>query len=409
MIRLNIQRLADMKTELERELSGTPAPAEPQHVHSAFADEQAAFTDDASSFVDERSAFADEHAAAFGDDYAAFGDDHAAFGDEVAHDQITEPCRCGLHDIGRGLDGDTSLLSDLKENPSHDDSPPRSRRPARPREDARPRQRHRNNGSPRRTAALINHGRRTVYRRGLSAHGPKLAAGTAVIAVLVTILVVMMSRSTASWPSSVATVQAQIARACENPDVKSEPGQVNFACAKGTRQILWVFALMTSANNPNFIDPNTGRQGLEPISPALGGQIASSLNLHHPYNPANPIDSLQVAARAINNIIGGATVTNASGHPVVQPGLQSHPANCVRYTGSEAVISRAGFPNLCAKPVTRPAGQSALVADIYRKWVVGASPATAQNAAVLFENAQNPGDPRVQHILKHLPNSRPSA
>jgi hypothetical protein len=29
-------------------------------------------------------------------------------------------------------------------------------------------------------------------------------------------------------------------------------GQVNFACAEGTRQILWVFALLTSRNNPAF-------------------------------------------------------------------------------------------------------------------------------------------------------------
>ena len=80
--------------------------------------------------------------------------------------------------------------------------------------------------------------------------------------------------------------------------------------------------------------------------------MAWSLNLHHPYNPSNPIDSLEVAARAINNIIGGATLTGSDGQPVVQPGLESSPANCLRYTGSAALTSRAGFPSLCAKPVT---------------------------------------------------------
>jgi hypothetical protein len=56
--------------------------------------------------------------------------------------------------------------------------------------------------------------------------------------------------------------------------------------------------------------------------------------------------------------------------------------------------------------VTAAAGQAALVADVYQKWVVGAAPQAAQDAAVLFGNATNPGDPRVQAILMHLPDSR---
>jgi hypothetical protein len=256
-----------------------------------------------------------------------------------------------------------------------------------------------------RTEVLVNHGRPTAYKAGLS-RGRKVAIGAAGVAAGVTTLVMTLSGGGASWPSSVATVQSEAARACQNPDVKSEPSQVDFACAKTTRQILWVFALMTSADHPDFADAKTGRQGLEPITPAQGGEVAWSLNLHHPYNPANPVDSLAVAARAINNIIGGATLTGARGDPVVQPGLESSRANCVRYTGSAAVTSRAGFPDLCAKPVTSPAGQAALVADVYQKWLVGAGPAAAQDAAVLFENAKNPGDPRVQAILKHLPNSK---
>jgi hypothetical protein len=384
IIRLNIQRLADLKTELERELSDTRVPLEPQHMQSRFADEK-----------------------------ALFGEEPAFFGDDAMPDEIPEPCQCALHDI----DGANNIANNIaaprlthpEENSASPYDGPRSNGRARTGASHAPRKQPPRTAPQGRTAALIDHGRRTVYRRGLAAHGPKLAAGTAVIAVLVTILVLVVSRTSASWPASVAKVQGQVAEACQNPDVRSEPGQVNFACGKATRQILWVFALMTSGNDPNFADPVTGRRGLEPITPALGGQIAASLNLHHPYGPANPIDSLEVAARAINNIIGGATLTNANGHPVVQPGLESHPANCLRYTGSPAIIARAGFPNMCAKPVTRPAGQSALVADIYRKWVVGAAPATAEDAAVLFENALNPGDPRVQYILKHLPSSRPAA
>ena len=256
-----------------------------------------------------------------------------------------------------------------------------------------------------RTEVLVNHGRHSAYHPRLS-RNRKIAIGTAAIIALVAILVSILSGGGASWPSSVATVQAEITSACQNPDVRSEPGQVNFACAKSTRQILWVLALMTSGNNPDFADTKTGRLGLEPITPAQGGEVAWSLNLHHPYSPSNPIDSLEVAARAINNIIGGATLTGPAGNPIVQPGLEGDPANCARYTGSAAVSSRKGFPSLCAAPITSAAGQAALVADVYRKWVVGASPGAARDAAVLFENADNPGDPRVQAILKRLSNSK---
>jgi hypothetical protein len=185
--------------------------------------------------------------------------------------------------------------------------------------------------------------------------------------------------------------------------VASEPGQANFACGTKTDQILWVFALMTSTDNPNYTDAKTGRKGLEPIAATQGGEVAWSLDLHNPYNPYNPIDSLEVAARAINNIIGGATLTNAKGSPAVQPGLESSPANCARYTGSSAVISRAGFPDVCAQPVTSLTGQAALVADVYKDWVVGATATAAQDVSVLFQNASNPGNPQVQAILETLP------
>ena len=255
---------------------------------------------------------------------------------------------------------------------------------------------------------LLSQGRRTAtYFRFTRT---RLAvAGVAVAAVLAIVGVTVLVTGGASWPAGVTTVEQQAGTACRNPDVRSEPGQVNFACAEATRQILWVFALLTSGNNPAFVDAKSGRRGLEPITPTQGNVVAWSLNLHHPYNPANPIDSLQVAARAINNIIGGATSIGANGTSVVQPGLLSDPANCARYTGSRALTSRSGFPSVCARPVASAAGQAALVADVYQKWVVGASPKAAQDAAVLFENAQNPGDPQVQAILKRLSNSRPLA
>ncbi len=252
------------------------------------------------------------------------------------------------------------------------------------------------------TVGIVSHGRQSAYRRRLSRRS--IIAITGAVVALVAVLAVLITSGGASWPASVATVQAEVVRACQNPDVISEPGQVNFACAKATRQILWVFALLTSDDNPQFSDTKTGRQGLEPITPSQGGAVAASLNLHHPYDPADPVDSIAVAARAINDIIGGATLTGTNGSPVVQPGLESHSRNCLRYTGSGVVTSRQGFPGLCARPVTGAHGQMELVADIYQKWIVGASARAAHEAAVLFANADNPGDPQVQAILRQLGN-----
>jgi hypothetical protein len=255
-----------------------------------------------------------------------------------------------------------------------------------------------------RTRTLIDRGRPNAVQVRRSRRR-RIYAGVVIAAVVAAGVLILVFRQGASWPPSVAVVQGEITTACQNPNVASEPNQVNFSCAKDTSQILWVFALMTSGDNPNFSDAKSGRQGLEPITPTQGGSVAWSLNLHHPYNPGNAIDSLEVAARAINNIVGGATLTSSNGQPSVQPGLESNPANCAKYTGSAAVVTRAGFPDICAQPVTSGAGQAALVADIYSKWLVGSPTANAQDASVLFENANNPGNPQVQAILRGLEGS----
>src|SRR5690349_17246646 len=142
---------------------------------------------------------------------------------------------------------------------------------------------HRGPGAEDRTQAIIDRGRRSVSRVRRP-RSRKIMFGVAAVLAVVTAASVLIFRSSPSWPASVATVQSQITTACQNPNVASEPGQVNFACGKETSQILWVFALMTSGNDPNYTDSKTGRQGLEPISPTQGGEIAWSLNLHHPYN-----------------------------------------------------------------------------------------------------------------------------
>lgn len=349
-IRLNTQRIADLKKsteDLEREIFDARVSLEHELAESARAEQPAA-----------------------------------------AH--LDGTCHCPHHDYA-GPETVRMSGAYLSPGPMHDDPvPPQSAV----------------HSPESRTAGLVSHGRRTAYHRGLPRLS-KVTVGMVIGVLLVTVLVVMAARGGASWPSSVPVVQAQIEKACQNPDVRSEPGQVNFACAKASRQILWVFALLTSNNNATFTDPKTGRVGLEPITPTQGGEVAASLNLHHPYNPSNPIDSIQVAARALNNIIGGATLIGASGSPVVQNGLEGSAGNCRRYTGSSALNSRPGFPALCARTVTQD-GQATLVRDVYRKWIVGASAQQAQDAAVLFQNANDPGNPRVQAILKKLLNPKSS-
>jgi hypothetical protein len=259
---------------------------------------------------------------------------------------------------------------------------------------------------PDRTELLVSQGRGSAYHPSRWRQRRYLIGGGAGLLVLIIVIVTIVLSGGASWPSSVDTVKAEITTACQNPDVMSEPGQVNFACGKQTQQILWVFSLLSSSNNARFSDAKTGRVGLEPITPTQGAEVAWSLNLHHPYDPLDPIDSLQVAARAINNIIGGASAIGGNGSPSVQPGLESDPANCLRYTGSAQMSVRPGFPSVCAKPVTSTQQQGALVADVYKKWAVGASAQDAEVAQVLFENANNPGDPQVQAILKNLSSTR---
>jgi hypothetical protein len=39
---------------------------------------------------------------------------------------------------------------------------------------------------------------------------------------------------------------------------------------------------------------------------------------------------------------------------------------------------------------------------VYKQWFVGSSPAFAQDASVLYQNASDPGNPQVQAILRTL-------
>ena len=263
-------------------------------------------------------------------------------------------------------------------------------------------------GTGARTEALINHGRQRARRsrtRRVLAHWRLVLVGVVALVAGLIAALVALGGSNAAWPSSVTAVRAEIKQACANPDVAAEPSGLNFACDKDTQQVLWVFSLLTSGNNPGYVDQGTGRKGLEPIQPAQGGDIAWSLNLHHPYNAATPLDSLEVAARAINNIIGGATLTSSSGGALVEGGLMSTAANCERYTGSPRLVTRQGYPARCASPVTPGDGQAALVSDAFQQWMGGTPSQIAAEAGILFQNADNPGNPKVQAILGSLPAS----
>ena len=241
-------------------------------------------------------------------------------------------------------------------------------------------------------------------RGGLIRHWRFFAVGGAALTAGVVAVVVTAGSPAPGWPASVATVEAEAGTACANQDVAAEPSGLNFACASDSRQVLWVFSLLTSGDNPRYVDPATGREGLEPITAAQGGDIAWSLNLHHPYNPADPVDSLAVAARAIDNIVSGATVTSASGAQDIEPGLESTAAGCQRYTGSPALVTRAGYPAACAEPLTA-SGTQALVSDVFTQWMAGTPAKTASDAGTLFASAGDPGSSQVQAILASLPAS----
>ena len=332
-------------------------------------------------YGNEASRYGDE-AGRYGDETGGYGDEASRYGDEA-----------GRYGEGAGRSGDDAGPVSTAEGDPDGGQPGGGADAPRP-------------GG--RTEALINHGRsraRPRRSRRILRHWRMIAVGAvALLAGLIAVLLVAGSGG-GSWPASVTTVQAQIKQACENPDVAAEPSGLNFACGKDTQQVLWVFSLLTSGDNPGFVDQSTGRKGLEPIQPSQGGDIAWSLNLHHPYNAASPIDSLQVAARAINNIISGATLTSTSGSAVVEPGLESKAANCQRYTGSPKIVTRSGYPARCAAPVSGAAGEAALVNDVFQQWMGGTPSRIAQQAGVLYQNAANPGDAQVQAILSSLPAS----
>src|SRR6201992_963170 len=135
--------------------------------------------------------------------------------------------------------------------------------------------------TPDRTEMLLHQGRGSSYHPRRWRQRRCLIGGAAALRVVIIVVVTVVLSGGASWPSSVGTVKSEITTACENPDVMSEPGQVNFACGKQTQQILWVSPRPPTQNTPTSPDGPPGGGGLEPISPTQGAEVAWSLNLHH--------------------------------------------------------------------------------------------------------------------------------
>ena len=95
-------------------------------------------------------------------------------------------------------------------------------------------------------------------------------------------------------------------------------------------------------------------------------------------------------------------LSGSNGKPAVQPRLESNPANCNRYTGSSAVLTRprTRHPRCAGDQLYRagsPGGRR--LSGVVRRCVARGRP----GRCVLFGNANGPGNPKVQAVLKALP------
>lgn len=234
-------------------------------------------------------------------------------------------------------------------------------------------------------------------------------AQTALLVVVAIAVIALLVRTVhtggSGYPGNVNQVKSWISTACQNKNTLPTGSNVQFACSTQGRNILWVFALMSSGANPDYVGKMPTQQeqqkgakqrfGLMPVPAGVGTLYASSLDLGHVYSPIPPkqyqsdpryvnqaaVDSLEVAALALNVDLGG-TVAYGS----VQQGLEGNkngPANCQRYTGSSAQTTLTSGLVVCAKPMT-PNGQLAAVEDLWLQWDI---PGSDQNSQTLAKNA----------------------
>ncbi len=85
----------------------------------------------------------------------------------------------------------------------------------------------------RRPAAKPKAARQKTARRGRWRRRRAIAVGSAAGLAVLGIGAMIILRPGPSWPASVGTVRGEITTACQNPNIASEPSQVNFACDQG--------------------------------------------------------------------------------------------------------------------------------------------------------------------------------
>ena len=258
-------------------------------------------------------------------------------------------------------------------------------------------------GTGARTEALINHGRRPARRsrtRRVLAHWRLLLS--ACVALVAGVDRGRCSRSAAAapgWPASVASVRAEIKQACANPDVAAEPSGLNFACAKDTQQVLWVFSLLTSGNNPGYVDQGNWPQGprANSASPGRGHRLVAQ--------PAPPVQPGEPASTALRSRPARSTTSSAA-----RPSPLALAAHSSKRTDEHRgelralhrlgrLDTRQGYPAACASPVTRAtARRRSLAMHSSSGWAARRRRSRAE-AGILFQNADNPGSPKVQAIL----------
>ena len=224
-----------------------------------------------------------------------------------------------------------------------------------------------------RTEALISHGRQRARRSPgagcCGTGGCSRSAAVALLAGSVAALVVSAAGAPAgrrAWPGAGGD-QAGVREPGRRGGAERAQLRVREGLAAGAVGILAAH----QRRQPRVTWTRDGPQGPGADPARAGRRHRLVAQPAPPVQPGERVDSLEVAARAINNIIAGATLTSTSGGALVEPGLESTAADCQRYTGS----ARAGDPvratRRAAPPRSPRRGEAALVGDAFAQWMGG--------------------------------------
>lgn len=107
----------------------------------------------------------------------------------------------------------------------------------------------------------------------------------------------VQATGTPAWlPDTVKVWAPKLDQACRTQAIAVHG--LNLSCTRAYRPILLTLALLDSAGNPDYTDPETGRRGLEPLDAKNGKAVAQLLHIR--YRPSDGLTSLKIAARALN-------------------------------------------------------------------------------------------------------------